>query len=144
MTNMQAAIGCAQLEKIDKFIEIKRSNALQYNSILKDCNKVITPPEKKWAKNSYWLYSILIKDGNTDYIVNTLKERNIDSRRFFYPINILPPYRQKGDFKVSSMLSKTGISLPSSVNLAPGEIKYIANSLMEILGIRNENIRSSS
>lgn len=133
MTNLQAAIGCAQLKKIEKFIEIKRKNAFLYNSILKDYTKIITPPEKKWAKNTYWLYSILIKNTNINYLIKKLKEKNIDSRRFFYPINVLPPYRQNGDFKVSNMLSKRGISLPSSVNLTEKEIRYICDTLLEII-----------
>lgn len=133
MTNIQASIGCAQLEKIDKFIEIKRWNAAFYNSLLKECKKIITPPEKSWVKNTYWLYSILIKDTNINKVIIKLKEKNIDSRRFFYPINIQPPYKQKGDFKVSNKISRVGISLPSSVNLAESEIKYICNTLIEIL-----------
>lgn len=134
MTNIQAAIGCAQLEKLDKFIEIKRKNAFLYNSILKKCKKIVTPAEKKYAKNTYWLYSILLKDTSTNYLITKLKEKNIDSRRFFYPINILPPYRQSGDFKISNKISKQGISLPSSVNLTEKEINFICNTVIEILG----------
>ena len=133
MTNMQAAIGCAQIEKIDKFIDIKRKNAFTYNSFLKDCAEIILPPEKEWAKNTFWLYSILLKNTNINQLIKKLKEKNIDSRRFFYPINVLPPYKQKGDYKVSNMLSKNGISLPSSVNLTEEKIKYICHSLLEIL-----------
>ena len=134
MTNIQAAIGCAQLEKLDKFIEIKRKNAFLYNSIFKDCKKIITPPEEKYAKNTYWLYSILLKDNSVNHLVAKLREKNIDSRRFFYPINILPPYKQSGDFKISNKISKKGISLPSSVNLTEQEINYICSTLIEILG----------
>jgi len=133
ITNIQAAIGCAQLEKIDRFIEIKRQNAMLYNSILKNCKKIITPVEKKWAKNTYWLYSILVKNYNINNLISLLKSKNIDSRRFFYPINFLPPYKQKGDFKVSNMISRQGISLPSSVNLTDAEIKYICKTLIEIV-----------
>ena len=133
MTNIEAAIGCAQLEKIDKFIEIKRQIAFLYNSILRDSNKIILPPEKKWAKNIYWLYSVLLKNANINSAIDKLRQKNIDSRRFFYPINVLPPYKQSGDFKVSNRLSKTGISLPSSVNLSQDEIKYICHELLEIV-----------
>jgi len=133
MTNIQAAIGCAQLEKIDKYVDIKRRNAFLYNSLFKDCKEVITPHEKEWAKSTYWLYSILLKNSNVDYIMAKLKEKNIDSRRFFYPINVLPPYKQKGDFRVSAMLSKKGICLPSSVKLTEKEIKYISYTLLELV-----------
>lgn len=141
MTNIQAAIGCAQLEKIDQFIKKKRKNAFLYNSILKECSHIVLPPEKRWAKNTYWLYSILINNTNIDDLVIKLRNKNIDSRRFFYPINIQPPYKQKGEFEVSNSLSQRGLSLPSSVNLKTNEIRYISKTLLDLL---NTNWRTES
>ena len=61
MTNVQAAIGVAQLERIASIIEIKRENAMIYNSFLKDIPGIVLPPELPWAKSVYWMYSILIE-----------------------------------------------------------------------------------
>lgn len=133
MTNIQAAIGCAQLEKLDNFIEIKRQNANLYYSLLKKSKKIIFPTEKQNTKNIYWLYTILLKDCNIDKIIINLKNQNIDTRRMFYPINVLPPYKQSGDFSVSNRISKIGISLPSSVNLKENEINYICETLIDAI-----------
>jgi perosamine synthetase len=59
MTNVQAAIGLAQMESIDKFVEMRRKNAALYNAGLKDIPGITLPQEKKWAKNVYWMYGIV-------------------------------------------------------------------------------------
>ena len=133
MTNMQAAIGVAQLEKIEKFIEIKRKNAKLYNSLLKNIPGITLPPEEGWAKSTYWMYSILVDEkefgmGRDELIVN-LKENSVDSRPFFYPMNELPPYMIKGDFKVSERVASQGINLPSSVKLSEEHISYICGKI---------------
>lgn len=131
MTNLQAALGVAQLEKIEKIIEIKRRNANLYNSLLKDVNGITLPIEEKWARNVYWMYSVLIEEDygiSRDDLMEKLKEEGIDSRPFFYPIHIMPPYRNhEGDFPVAEALSKKGMSLPSSAKLKRDEIVKICN-----------------
>lgn len=123
MTNIQAAIGVAQLEKIDKVIEIKRKNAALYNSLLKDVKGVVLPAEKKWAKNVYWMYSILVD--KRDELMKKLEKNGIDSRPFFYPIHIMPPYRTNEDFPFTDEISRKGINLPSSPKLTEDEIKKV-------------------
>jgi perosamine synthetase len=133
MTNLQAAIGVAQLKKIDEFIKIKRRNAELYNKFLKNIPGLILPPEMPWAKNVYWMYSLLLsKDLNLDQVEfrQKLKEKGIDTRSFFYPVHSMPPYKRKNidiDLPVSNKLSKQGINLPSSVKLKSEEINFICN-----------------
>ena len=102
MTNLQAAIGVAQLEKIELFIDVKRKNALLYNSLLKGVKGITLPPEKEWAKSTYWMYSILIDKGeyglSRDELIEKLKENNIDSRPFFYPMSYYRLIKQKNIF----------------------------------------------
>ncbi len=132
MTNLQAAVGLAQLERIQEFIEIKRENANYYNLLLKGIRGITLPAEKQWAKNIYWMYSILIDDCfgiSRDELIEKLKEKGIDSRAFFYPLNEMPPYKNNEELPVSKKLSRTGISLPSSTKLKKEEIKYIADSI---------------
>jgi len=133
MTNLQAALGVAQLEKIDNFIERKRENAKTYNSFLKNVQGVTLPPEMPWAKNVYWLYSILIeakKYGmNRDELIKKLAEKGIETRQFFYPMHIMPPYKKyatSNHFPIAEKLAKNGINLPSSVKLNEEEIEEIA------------------
>lgn len=131
MTNMQAALGVAQLGRIEKIIEIKRSNANLYNSLLQDVNSITLPPEEDWARNVYWMYSILTDHRICrDDVMNKLSGEGIDSRPFFYPIHIMPPYR-KGCYPIAEVLSKIGISLPSSTKLKREEIEKICNCIFQ-------------
>ncbi len=127
MTNIQAAIGLAQLEKIDKFIELKRKNAFLYNELLMGTPAIVLPVEKEWAKNVYWMYSILVE--NRDEVMEKLKENAVDSRPFFYPMHVLPPYKLDGSFPVSEHISEKGLNLPSSVKLKEDEIKKVVECI---------------
>ncbi|MFH1836121.1 MAG: DegT/DnrJ/EryC1/StrS family aminotransferase [Methanobacteriota archaeon] len=134
MTNLQAAIGCAQIEKLDEFIEKKRENTVLYNKLLEDAPGITPPPEEKWAKNVYWMYSILIEKeyGKTrDQLINHLKENGIESRPFFPPTHKLPMYDKGETIKIAEELSKKGINLPSSVNLTSKEIESVAETIKE-------------
>lgn len=134
MTNIQAAIGLAQLEKIDEMIQIKRRNAELYNSLLRDIPGITLPPAAKWAKSVYWMYCILIKDNfrmNRDKLMLKLREKKIDSRPFFYPIHTMPPYRLDNELPVAEELSMSGISLPSGVTLKKEQIERITGIIRE-------------
>lgn len=135
MTNLQAAIGCAQLERIEEFIERKRKIARLYNSHLKNIPGITLPPGTPWAKSVYWLYSILINKPypkGRDQLIELLLKENIESRPFFYPLHQLPPYKQKGNFPNANFLSKSGISLPSSCTLTDEEIEKIAGIIKRL------------
>lgn len=133
MTNMQAALGVAQLEKIEKIIGIKRRNANLYNSLLKGLNCITLPIEETWARNVYWMYSVLIDPRiNRDDLMKKLEEEGIESRPFFYPVHILPSYRN-GVFPIAEVLSKIGMSLPSSANLTREEIEWICDVCINIM-----------
>jgi len=135
MTNVQAAIGLAQLKKLDNFIRIKRENANSYNSLLKNIDGIRLPPETKDAKNIYWLYSILIENKfgiSRDNLMNKLDEDGIETRPFFYPIHEMPPYENNENFPVAQELSKKGINLPSAVTLKKDDIKYITDTIFSL------------
>jgi len=135
LTNLQAALGCAQLEKIDKFINIKRKNTEVYKNLLKNVSWITLPIEKNYAKNTYWMFSILVNRGknyNRDLIIKKLKKADIDSRVFFYPISDLPPYKDKindRDLEISKKIAYQGLSLPSSTKLTLEQIRYICKVL---------------
>jgi len=131
MTNIQAAIGLAQLEKIDELIERRRKNAHLYNKLLK---------EKEWVKNVYWMYSILIEDEfgiSRDKLMSKLEEKGIETRPFFVPIHQQPVFHKMGwyedeNYPIAERLALGGINLPSSSGLKKREIKYICNALKDI------------
>jgi len=134
MSNLQAAVGVAQLEKIDEYVTIRRQNAMLYNSLLENVKGITLPPEAKWAKNVYWMYSVLVEDEfgiNRDELMKRLEEDGIETRTFFYPIHVQPVYAKwysKQGFPVADVLSKRGINLPSGNNLTEAEIRYTAAS----------------
>lgn len=140
MTNYQAAMGLAQLRKIEQIIDRKRQIAHIYNQHLKGLPGLQLPVEKLWAKNVYWVYGIVIHPefGITrDGLIEALKEKGIDSRTFFCPMNLQPCLNERG-FMVgvvcptAEKLWSNGLYLPSSINLTEDQIAYISDSIKEI------------
>lgn len=135
MTNLQAAIGVAQMELIDKSVETRRRNAKLYNSLLKDVEGITLPPEALWVKNVYWMYTVLVDDSfgmDRDKLMKYLKEQGIDTRSTFYPIHIQPIYEKqyKGEkYPVAEELGKKGINLPSGNTLTKDQIKFVADTI---------------
>lgn len=139
MTNLQAAIGLAQLEQIDNFITIHRENAACYDSLLKNIKGIRLPPEEPWAKNVFWMYTILVKKDtfgiSRDELMKKLGEDGIDTRSVFYPIHLQPPYRKEFEgtvFPVAEKLAKEGINLPSGNTTTKEQIKYVADVIISI------------
>ena len=138
-TNLQAAIGLAQLEKIEEIIRRKREISYKYNELLKDIPGIRTPFESKDVRNVYWMYGILIKKEfgvERDEVKKQLFENGIDSRFFFTGMHKQPPLKkfisQQDKFPVSEMLEKEGLYLPSSPKLTDDQLKYIASILRKI------------
>ena len=134
LTNIQAALGVAQMERIEEFIARKRAIATLYNKLLGGMPGIILPPEEAWAKNVYWMYSILIGDAfglSRDALMAHLKTRGIDSRPFFHPIHIMPPYVTGQSLPISELLSRQGINLPSSVTVTDHDIHRVVHAIQE-------------
>ncbi len=131
MTNLQAAVGLAQTEQLDGFVQSRRQNAAMYNGLLKDIPGIVTPPEADHVKNVFWMYSILVKDefGMTrDQLRAFLAREGIETRTFFIPMHLQPIYYN--DFKgqrypVAEMLCERGFYLPSASSLTPSQISYV-------------------
>ncbi len=136
LSNIQAAIGLAQLERVDWLIERRREVAMQYTEALRSL-PVSTPAEAPWAKNVYWLYSICVEPGSDrDLLMVQLMNEGIETRPVFYPLHQMPPYLDRdGDqaFPVSTSVAASGISLPSSANLSVADISYITSVLRQLL-----------
>lgn len=134
LTNIQAAIGVAQLERIETFIESKRRNAFWYTELLKNIPGITLPAEQEWAKSVYWMYSVLIEENyslSRDELIERLAGKGIESRPIFYPIHTMPPYLdKKQSFPIAEEISRKGISLPSAVGLTQDEIKRVVKSII--------------
>jgi len=139
MTNMQAAIGLAQLEKIDTFIKTHRENAQLYNSLLEKIPGITLPPEESWAKNVYWMYTILVDKNkfgvSRDNLMRDLEKYGIETRSVFYPIHLQPPYRnrfQGENYPVAEDLSTKGVNLPSGNTLTKEQVRYVADAIISV------------
>ena len=91
------------------------------------------PEEARWAKNVYWMYSILIENSfgiGRDEVMKNLKESGVDTRQFFVPVHEQPIYMKnykKEKFPIAENLSRKGLNLPSGLTIKESEIKYITN-----------------
>lgn len=139
MTNMQAALGLAQLEIIETLLTKKRWIAEVYTSLLRKNLGLQLPTEKPWAKNVYWMYSVLIKDTvlSKDLLRKKLYDLGIDTRDFFIPMHRQPVLRKLGLFKneqypVADDISKGGFYLPSGPKLTKKEINTACRILNNI------------
>ncbi len=138
MTNLQAAVGLAQLEQIDTFLKKRRDIATAYNGNLKAVAGIALPPEKPWAENIFWLYSILVDEMKAgisrDDLIKGLACEGIESRPFFHPLHKQPPYRSTStNFPISEKLAAQGISLPSSSSLSAEEINRVCRTIKKLI-----------
>jgi len=142
MTNMQAAIGLAQLEKIDNHINRKREIGELYTRYLKGINHIeLMPSNTVYSENIYWVYTIMLNDGvpvNAEWIMQKLQLKGIGTRPFFYPIHLQPVFNNMGLFKnesypVSEKIAERGFYLPSGLGISNDEIKLVCEKLKEII-----------
>lgn len=140
MTNMQAAIGVAQMERLEDIILTKRKIAENYTNSLSQLSSLSLPIEKNWCYHSYWAYGVILKDINLD--IDALQEKfkinEIEIRPFFYPLSEQPPYKsfRKGrSLSNSILLTKKGFLLPSSVNLSDKMAKKVCDVLSSIINL---------
>lgn len=143
LTNLQAAIGCAQLEQIDGFLARKKSIAARYVSQLAGTPEIECPHVIDGFDNSYWVFSVAIDrakvDLDRDALIERLSKAGIDSRPLFYCLDEMPPYRgYSGNraFPVAKRLSDTGLSLPSSTSIKDEEIDFVAGTFKRIVSAR--------
>jgi perosamine synthetase len=144
MTNIQAAIGLAQVENANKLIEARRGVGLRYNRLLSN-GPLVLPIEREYAKNVYWMYGVVLKDQvelSRDQVMQQLEERGIETRPFFVPMNRQPVFRNRtvenapdcdGEYPVADKISQRGFYLPSSSNLSETEMNQVCENLREVL-----------
>lgn len=142
MTNMQAALGVAQLERIDKIIEKKRMIGYKYNELLKDIDNVKLPVKKTdYCENIYWVYPLVLKDNfpkSAKEIMLKLNEYKIGTRPFFYPMHKQPVFNKMGLFvnekyPNSEKLYEKGFYIPSGLALTSEQINEVSDVLHEVL-----------
>jgi perosamine synthetase len=141
MTNLQAALGLAQLERLDEFIKIKRKVGRFYTEQLQDIDKFQLPlAETDYAKNIYWVYGIVLKDDvsiNASKMMQLLADEKIGTRPFFYPMNKQPVFIKMGLFKnvecpVAQNLAERGFYIPGGLAITEDQMKRVIDVLKQI------------
>jgi perosamine synthetase len=145
-TNIQAAIGVAQIEKIEEFIKKKRWIAQYYTERLKDIPELILPTEKPWAKNVYWMYGIVLDqhfDATARELADYLYKCDIETRPFFLGIHEQQVFRKMGLFEneyypVSEWIARKGLYLPSGLTLTEKKIEAIVEAIKKFIKNKKE------
>jgi perosamine synthetase len=135
MTNIQAAIGCAQLEQAEAILTRRKAIAAAYQAGLAGVQGLTPPPAEPWAESVHWMYSVLVEPAfgrDRDAVREGLRARGVDSRPFFVPLHAQPPYHLDTPFPVASRLSAQGINLPSGTGLRAEEIATVCAALREL------------
>jgi len=137
ITNIQAALGLAQLERINELIEKRRQIFSWYKEFLQGIDGIKLNPEKPWAKNVYWMVCLVLEKDfriDRDELMSKLRERGIDTRPFFYPISDMPMYH-KSNTPVAHRISQRGLNLPTFFNITKDDVKFICDTLKEVLAL---------
>jgi len=140
MTNMQAALGVAQLEEVKKYIQKKQWMAALYKERLSKIEGLTLPVEHSWAKNVYWMYGILVEKefGTTrNEFMQKLLGKGIDTRTFFFPMHKQPALIKLGLFKgekypISDEISRKGLYLPSGLAITEKQIETVCKAIKDI------------
>jgi perosamine synthetase len=137
LTNIQAAIGCAQMEQLDAYVAAKREIADRYSLALHDISGIVPMRQAPWAKSTFWMYTVLIKEekfgSNSRHLLQALAAQKIQCRPLWQPIHQSPAHAlsSAGELPVSEQLSKEALSLPCSVGLSKDAQQKIINQLRQ-------------
>ncbi|MDI6716139.1 MAG: DegT/DnrJ/EryC1/StrS family aminotransferase [Actinomycetota bacterium] len=141
-TNLQAALGLAQLERLDEFVERKRSMGRRYTELLAGLDWVELPlPKTDYAENIYWVYGIILKDHvpfGADEAMRRLAEHKIGTRPFFWPMHEQPVFHKMGLFKgerypVAERMARRGFYIPSGLALTEEQMERVVTDLKGII-----------
>lgn len=141
LTNMQAALGVAQIERMKEIVTKKRWMADQYTKRLCHLKNLQLPVEKPWAKSVYWMYALVISEEtgiDNSGCAKKLFELGVDTRPFFIGMHEQPVFHKMGLFKderypVTERIAKQGLYLPSGLTITEKQIETVCNAVEEVI-----------
>ncbi len=136
ISNLQAAMGCAQIERAHELIEKKRLIFTWYKSQFNDTEKFSMNPEFKDTFNSYWMPTIVFSKDiniNRERLFEFLKQSNIDSRPFFYPLSSLPMFESNRSNGVSYDIYERAINLPSFYDMKREDVNFVSEKILQFI-----------
>ncbi len=141
LTNLQAALGVAQVERIADIVEKKRWMGEEYSRRLQSLQPNLQlPPNEPWARSVYWMYGVVVAEDTgmtAGDLAQALQDRGVESRPFFLGMHEQPVFRRRGrfvdeSFPVSERLARQGLYLPSGVALTPDQLERVAETVRDV------------
>jgi len=138
MTNIQAAIGLAQMETVDLALADRDRLATWYNEALAPlADRIVLPAQASWARQVFWMYNIFLRDGDAhrrDAVMQAMDKEGVETRPVFYPMHVMPPYLEATSYPVADLWAQRGINLPTHQDLTREEVARVARALTQALG----------
>ena len=138
LSNLHAALGVAQLEQLDGFVEDKRRTAAFYQQAFARVDGVRPFVEAPWARSTYWMASVLLDEGRCPDVAALIRDLNaagIQARPLWRPLHLQPAFRsaQAAAVSVAERLHARGLSLPCSVGITPEERQDVVDAVVQRL-----------
>jgi perosamine synthetase len=141
LTNVQAAIGVAQVERMEEIISRKRWMGAAYTERLRGIPGIELPVEETWARQVYWMYGIVLDEGTglaADEFARKLKERGVETRPFFLGMHEQPVFHAMGLFRdekypVAERVARQGLYLPSGLALTEAQLERVCEAVVSVL-----------
>jgi perosamine synthetase len=141
LTNLQAALGVAQVERIDEIVSRKRWMGKEYTHRLKGIKHLQLPVEESWARNVYWMYGVVVSEEtgmDACELAQKLKQRGVETRPFFLGMHEQPVFHKRGLFlnehhPVTERLAGQGLYLPSGLALREEQLSQVCDAVHELL-----------
>jgi perosamine synthetase len=142
MTNLQAALGVAQLERLDEFVEKKRLHGRMYSDLLRQTAGIQRPLDHtEYADNIYWVYGLVLDDSipfDAAVAIRHLADAGVGARPFFWPMHEQPVFRNHGMFTgetypVAERIARRGFYIPSGLALDADQIRRVVRAVGELL-----------
>jgi perosamine synthetase len=136
LTNLQAAIGLAQVERIDELLARHREVAAWYRQNLEGVPGLRWQAEKEWARHAWWQFVVVLEDefgADRDMVIAAMQASGIDARRLYYPLPRLPIFAQASaaaSYPVADRLSDRGVCLPTWSGLTRDDVDYVCAKLV--------------
>lgn len=144
MTNLQAALGVAQLDRVDEIVAHKRAMAAAYTERLRPCEALQLPTEREWARSTFWMYGVVLKAGDrtgvglAEELAKPLQKRGVQTRPFFLGMHEQPAFHRVGlftgeSYPVTERLARQGLYLPSGTALTDEQVTAVCAAVQEVL-----------
>jgi perosamine synthetase len=142
MTNLQAALGVAQLDRVEQIVAHKRAMAASYTERLRTCEALQLPTERAWARSTFWMYGVVLKVGGRGAaglaagLANRPQGRGVQTRPFFLGMHEQPAFHRMGlfvgeEYPVTEMLARQGLYLPSGTALTEQQVEEVSAAVLE-------------